>query len=158
MMRPEPKTILIFQTPTTPAHPPMAIFVWGYQVPLSDGWVEQLSRLLGCRVSNYGVSGYGVDQAFIRFRRNVNDVASIVLLGVYSQDVMRDVNQYRAFIGFPIDAHAVKGRFILDKANELKWIPRPQLDLQRFIKLNFGIGGDCPTRGPAPGQPRWPGH
>src|SRR5262245_42233791 len=27
-------------------------FVWGSDVGLSDGWVEQLSRKLGCRVAN----------------------------------------------------------------------------------------------------------
>ena len=36
---------------------------------LADGWVEQLSRKLGCRVANYGVSGYGTDQAYVRFQR-----------------------------------------------------------------------------------------
>jgi hypothetical protein len=36
-------------------------FVWGDDVPLADGWIEQLSRKLGCRVANYGVPGYGTD-------------------------------------------------------------------------------------------------
>jgi hypothetical protein len=32
-------------------------FVWGDDVPLQDGWIEQMSRRLKCRVANYGVSG-----------------------------------------------------------------------------------------------------
>src|SRR5580704_5995225 len=44
-------------------------FVWGEEVPPADGWIEQLSRRIGCRVANYGVSGYGTDQAYLRFRK-----------------------------------------------------------------------------------------
>ena len=43
-------------------------FVWGEEVAPAEGWIEQLSRLIGCRVSNYGVSGYGTDQSFVRFQ------------------------------------------------------------------------------------------
>ena len=32
-----------------------------------DGWIERLSHKLGCRVANYGVDGYGTDQAYVRF-------------------------------------------------------------------------------------------
>ncbi|HLH11305.1 MAG TPA: hypothetical protein VKV77_05425 [Methylovirgula sp.] len=111
-------------------------FVWGDEVPLTEGWIEQLSRLIHCRISNYAVTGYGTDQAFIRFRRNADEAAPVILLGIYAQDVMRNVNQYRAFIGFGITPHEVKGRFVLDEKNSLKWIPRPQLDRARFIELN----------------------
>lgn len=111
-------------------------FVWGYGVPAEKGWVEEVSRQLGCRISNYAVPGYGIDQAFIRFRRNANDTAPVVLLGIYPQDVMRDVNQYRAFIGFPIDPGLVKGRFVLTEAGALEWIPRPSLNRERFVELN----------------------
>ena len=37
-----------------------------------EAWSNQLSRLVGCRVANYGVSGYGSDQATIRFEQNVD--------------------------------------------------------------------------------------
>src|SRR5262249_49512032 len=41
-------------------------YVWGNDIPTQDGWPEQLSHKLGCRVANYGVGGYGTDQAYIR--------------------------------------------------------------------------------------------
>ena len=111
-------------------------FIWGYDIPHDDGWIEQLSRRLGCRVSNFGIAGYGVDQAFLRFRQKTLDAAPVVLLGIYPQDVMRNVNQYRGFLGFPPHPFALKGRFILDGGGTLQWIPRPQLDLDRFVLLN----------------------
>src|SRR5262245_39420394 len=43
-------------------------FVWGNDIPPAYGWIEQLSRKLGCRVANYGVPGYGTDQAYVRFQ------------------------------------------------------------------------------------------
>src|ERR1700704_3678122 len=65
-------------------------FVWGDDVPLQDGWIEQMSRRLGCRVANYGVSGYGTDQAFLRFRRTRHDGAPIVILGLFADNIVRN--------------------------------------------------------------------
>ena len=95
-------------------------FVWGNDIPPRDGWVEQLARKLGCRISNYGVSGYGVDQAFLRFRRTVNDRAPTVILGIYPEAVLRNVNQYRALIGYPTHPAYLKGRFVIDDGGSLK--------------------------------------
>ena len=87
-----------------------------------DGWIEQLSRKLGCRVANYGVTGYGTDQAYIRFTRMTQDEAPVVLLGIFPENVMRNVNQYRGFLGFTQRPHWLKGRFVLDGAGKLEWI------------------------------------
>jgi hypothetical protein len=111
-------------------------FVWGDDVPLADGWIEQLSRLLGCRVANYGVSGYGTDQALIRFRRLTKDVAPVAMLGIFPENVMRNVNQYRGFFGFELDPRWLKGRFVLDRSGALTWIARPRIDLAGFIALH----------------------
>jgi hypothetical protein len=111
-------------------------FVWGDDIPLNEGWIEQLSRLLGCRVANYGVSGYGTDQAFLRFRRMRSDEASVAILGIFPENVMRNVNQYRAFIGFPPHPRWLKGRFVLDREHALRWIERPNIDLAGFEALH----------------------
>ena len=119
-------------------------FVWGDDLPLPDGWIEQLSRNLGCRVSNYGVSGYGVDQALVRFRRMVNDSAPSVILGIYPEDVPRGVNQYRGLVGYPLHPAYLKGRFVLDSAGSLGWIARPPIDLEAFIQLHRNPGAIVP--------------
>jgi hypothetical protein len=110
-------------------------FVWGDEVPPADGWIEQLSRRLGCRVSNYGVSGYGTDQAYIRFRRLEHDSAPVVLLGIFPDDIVRTVNQFRAFIAFGLEPFWIKGRFILDTNGQLQWIARPHLDANSYLDL-----------------------
>jgi hypothetical protein len=102
-------------------------FVWGDDVPLADGWVEQLSRRLGCRVANYGVSGYGTDQAYLRFQQLTNDEAPTVLLGLFPEMILRDVNQYRGFIGWGGGPYELKGRFLLDASGKLEWSPRPSI-------------------------------
>ena len=111
-------------------------FVWGEDVPLRDGWIEQLSRLLECRVSNYGVSGYGTDQALVRFRRNTSDPASIAMLGIFPENVVRNVVDYRAYLGYAPHPLWLKGRFRLDSLGALRWTPRPKIDLGGFIALH----------------------
>jgi hypothetical protein len=72
----------------------------------------------------------------LRFRRNRNDEAPLVLLGIFPENVLRNVNQYRGLIGYEPEPVNVKGRFVLDAAAGLAWIPRPHLDADRFVRLN----------------------
>jgi len=110
-------------------------FVWGEDVPPADGWIEQLSRLLRCRVANYGVSAYGTDQAYLRFHKTISDEAPVVMLGIFPENLMRNVNQYRGFLGMGLQPSSVKGRYVLDAADRLQWIARPQLEQQDVVTL-----------------------
>jgi len=110
-------------------------FVWGSNIPLVDGWVEQLSRKLGCRVANYGVELYGTDQSYVRFLHNKQDDAPVTLLGIYPENIVLNVNQYRGFLGYGASPTGLKGRFMLDGEGRLQWIHRPRIDEKGF--LNF---------------------
>jgi hypothetical protein len=110
-------------------------FVWGDDVPFAEGWIEQLSRKLGCRVANYGVPGYGTDQAYLRFMRMTQDEALVTLLGIHPENVIPNVNQYRGFIGFDPSPAVLKGRFVLDSEGRLEWIHRPLIDEDGFLNL-----------------------
>ena len=110
-------------------------FVWGDEVPLAYGWIEQLSRKLGCRVSNFGVSNYGTDQAYLRFRR-MDDRAPVAILGVFPDDMVRNVNQYRGFMGAAPEPFWIKGRYVLNEAGSLEWIARPHLEFEAYIELH----------------------
>jgi hypothetical protein len=113
-----------------------ASFVWGGDdVPLADGWIEQLSRKLGCRVANYGVPGYGTDQAYVRFMRMTQDEALVTLLGIHPEHLIPNVNQYRGFIGFDPSPAVLKGRFVLNDEGRLQWIHRPRIDEVGFVNL-----------------------
>jgi hypothetical protein len=108
-------------------------FVWGSNIPLVDGWVEQLSRKLGCRVANYGVELYGTDQSYVRFLHNKQDDAPVTLLGIYPENIVLNVNQYRGFLGHGASPTGLKGRFVLDGEGRLQWIHRPRIDEKGFL-------------------------
>lgn len=69
-------------------------FTWGHQVVNEFAWSNILSKLLNCRVSNFGVNGYGTDQAYLRFKHNDVDKAKIVILGYLSENIVRNVTQF----------------------------------------------------------------
>jgi hypothetical protein len=110
-------------------------YVGGADVANGEGWVEQLSHLLGCRVTNYAVGGYGTDQAYLRFRQ-VRDGAPIAMLGINPNNVMDNVNQYDGLLGSALEPTALKGRFLLDPSDHLTWLPRPHLDADGFVAMN----------------------
>jgi hypothetical protein len=110
-------------------------FVYGSEVAANEGWIEQLSRTLNCRVTNYAVPGYGTDQAYLRFRE-VFDDSPMVLLGINPNNVMDNVNQYDGFLDdSPPEPSALKGRFVLDGSDHLQWVPRPHLDAEGFVAM-----------------------
>lgn len=99
-------------------------FTWGQEVSPEHAYGNVLSGLMGCRVANYGVPGYGTDQSYLRYERVIKDNAPIVILGHYSDNIIRNINQNRGFLtNQPI---GLKPRFILE-ANKLKLIPLPIL-------------------------------
>ena len=70
-------------------------FTWSSEVDHAHAWSNVLSGLLQCRVANYGVGGYGTDQAYLRFLHNEKDVAPIAILNHLSENILRNVNQFR---------------------------------------------------------------
>ena len=103
----------------------------------TDHWGCRLQRLTGTKTRNYGVGGYGTDQALIRYLNNKEDRAEVVVLAHMSDDISRNLTRYRDFLTYS-QAWAFKPRFIIDKAGKLKKIPIPTLtyeDYTRFIGL-----------------------
>jgi hypothetical protein len=65
-------------------------FTFGDQVSDSETWPAQLERLSGRKVINAGVSGYGLDQSFLRARRFLSrDRFSTVIFGFIPDDIRR---------------------------------------------------------------------
>lgn len=88
-------------------------FTFGDDVNDTEAWSNQLSIQLGCRVANYGVGGYGTDQAFLRYSNNGDDRSSMVILGIFPENLIRNVNQYRYFLD-GVTVFSMKPRFILE--------------------------------------------
>ena len=119
-------------------------YVGGFEVANDEGWVEQVSHLLGCRVTNYAVGNYGTDQAYLHFRR-VRDDSPFVILGINPNTVEDNVNQYDALLGSALVPTALKGRFLLDPSGRLEWLPLPHLDGDGFVALNRNPGKMLPN-------------
>ena len=98
-------------------------FTFGDQVTPEEAYPNRLAVRLGCRVNNYGVGGYGTDQALIRFRV-MQDPAPIVVFAHYSDNITRNVNRFRNLIA-PSRGLGFKPRFVVRNRLELLPIPTP---------------------------------
>jgi hypothetical protein len=72
-------------------------FTFGLEVRYEETWGHQLELALGqgYQVLNFGVDGYGVDQAYLRYKRDVLSWhPEIVILGVINDDLRRTMGVY----------------------------------------------------------------
>jgi hypothetical protein len=106
-------------------------FTFGLEVRYEETWGRQLELALGqgYQVLNFGVDGYGVDQAYLRYERDVLSwKPDIVILGVINDDLRRTMGVY-GFLTFPGgEIPFPKPRFII-KGQKLSLLnvplPRP---------------------------------
>lgn len=78
-------------------------FTFGEEVSYEETWGARLERLLSGRVQvlNFGVPGYGIDQIYLRYMRDVRIwKPDLVLFGFISNDVVRSTLVY-PFLMFP---------------------------------------------------------
>jgi len=100
------------------------------EVAIEDCWGTRLEADLrdhgvAAEVINFGVSGYGIDQAFLRWRRDGQPYSPhLVILGFNADDVSRNVNLLRAIRSRNTGIPLAKPRFILE-GDELRLINVP---------------------------------
>lgn len=78
-------------------------FTFALGVPFQSSWGAQLEDRLADKVEvlNFGVDAYGIDQAYLRYHRDVKPLRpNIVMLGFIEHDLFRTMNVY-PFIGHP---------------------------------------------------------
>jgi hypothetical protein len=78
-------------------------FTFGLEVRFEDTWGHKLEQALGpaFQVLNFGVDGYGVDQAYLRYNRDVTTWRpEVVILSIIDDDLRRTMCVY-AFLCFP---------------------------------------------------------
>lgn len=82
----------------------------------NETWEEDLSILLQENIFNFGVGGYGTDQAYLKFLSIYPKVRTpIVILGLITENINRIVNVYRPFYSLKTGIKLTKPRFILNQ-------------------------------------------
>lgn len=101
-------------------------FVYGNEVSDDDAWCAMLERRSNdLEVLNYGVGGYGLDQAFLRFQNEGMALRpDVVLIGFAPDDLRRIVNVYRRFVS-SLEWPLAKPRFVLQEDGRLMHVPNP---------------------------------
>ncbi len=107
-------------------------FTWSGEVKKQFAWPNLVSDSVGCRVLNFGVGGYGSDQALMRYKRHEN-YADIVVLNHLSENIIRNVNQFRNLI-YPGDQLTLKPRYIVEN-NNLIYVPIPMIDANKLAAI-----------------------
>lgn len=118
-------------------------FTWCDHVDHEHAWGNVLSNMLQVRVSNYGVSGYGSDQAFLRFLHNTGDEAKIVFLNHLSENIIRNINQYRQLL-YAGEGLGFKPRFIIQRNGNLELIPTPSFSETEYPDVVHDPGSHLP--------------
>ena len=101
-------------------------FTAGSEVDDDGAYPHYLGLRLRCRVANYGIGGYGTDQALMLFRAQEGlDTAPVAVLGHVTEDLMRNVNQYRDLL-YPGDDQELnfKPSFTVHDG-ALQFVPNP---------------------------------
>lgn len=74
-------------------------FTFCAEVANNETWQYYLSKDIGEYVANFGVGGYGPDQALLKYTRSnpIFDSPKIVILGIHERDIGRILNRFRPF-------------------------------------------------------------
>jgi hypothetical protein len=104
-------------------------FTYCAEVTQAACWVPQLeSAWPGAEIMNYGVPGYGPDQAWLRYQRDGRAFEPCaVLIGYFVEDIERVVNRFRPFVSPDDSVIMSKPRFLLD-GDGLSLLPNAATD------------------------------
>lgn len=108
-------------------------FTHGSEVSTEDTWANQLEqRDPQIEVLNFGVGGYGTDQALLRFRREGIHGAHAALIGLMPENIGRNVNRYRP-LWYPATHGCIaKPRFVVTQRG-LELVPMPYATRQELV-------------------------
>lgn len=94
-------------------------YTFGEEVTYENAWVSMLSQEFGaqCQALNFGVGGYGIDQMYLRYMRDVRPWnPDVVVMAFVNHDVVRSLSVY-SFLLFPGgETPFAKPRFIVQES------------------------------------------
>ena len=92
-------------------------FTFGDDVRYEETWAHHLDQSLpsGCRVLNFGVTGYGIDQMYLRYVKDVVEWRpDVVILGFIDHDLVRSMSLYGFLLFQMSDMPFSKPRFVVE--------------------------------------------
>jgi len=116
-------------------------FTLGYS-PIEKSWPNLLETALERPVLNFGVGGYGVDQAYWRFKkRYLGKIHTpYVALAIMSENIARNLSLYRGFYNRRANLAATKPRYHLETDGRIVHMDNPlgsREELPKLSELDF---------------------
>jgi hypothetical protein len=111
-------------------------YTHGAYVSNEETWEHllEISRP-GLEVLNFGVNAYGVDQAYLRYRRDGSRFKpKVVLIGLMIENILRSVSVYRPTLVHKTPLPSVKPRFHIN-AGSLELIPCPVGSASELVSM-----------------------
>lgn len=114
-------------------------FTFGGEVANDATWSHHLEIVLAengikAEVLNFGISGYGMDQAYLRWQQDgIAFKPDIVMFGFSPFDIRRNTNLFRSLADF--ESLVAKPRFILEDDDELRLVHQPVTPPQDVINV-----------------------
>lgn len=110
-------------------------FTFNREVNDDETWQYYLADLIDGNVANFGVGNYGLDQAFLRFKREIKNYkdAKLIVVGVVPDTIVRDLSVWKHYSEFG-NTFGFKPRFMLERG-ELKLIKNPANKKEDFYNL-----------------------
>ena len=104
---------------------------------IEKSWPYLLEKKIGRPVLNFGVGGYGTDQAYLRFeKRYVGHIDTpYVCLVVLSENIARIVNRYRGFYERSSAPLPPKPMFYRETDGSIRLLPNPLKDHREIALL-----------------------
>lgn len=93
-------------------------------------WQTVLARRIGSNVLNFGVGGYGTDQAYLKYELNAAGVwTPVVILGILPDNINRVVNVFRTFYAPSGFLALTKPRYVYE-SGVFRLLPNPLASAQ----------------------------
>lgn len=112
-------------------------FVHGDDVDNADTWQAQIEAAhADVEVLNFGVGGFGTDQAYLRYRREGTAGASVVVIGVMTENIARVVSRFRPYYYPQSSLPLAKPRFAVGPGGRVELVRMPlavAADYQRLL-------------------------
>ena len=111
-------------------------FAFSRHVNDNQTWQWYLSALSRTNVTNYGVGNYGIDQAFLRFKREFpRRKTRIVIMMVAPETISRIVNIWKHYSEYG-NTFGFKGRYVIEN-DALRWIKNPIDEKDKYKTISI---------------------